>query len=131
MRKVVIWMLLFGGVALGAAACASSESSTMATAPPASNVTGRWAGTYVFEPSSAGNGLATVNLTQNGSQVKGTLEVQGPHRLAPSTVNGVMSGNDIRVTGPDLTGWMKVNGNQMTGLINGVLPLRVNLTKQQ
>jgi len=130
MRKLIVWMLLFAGVALGAAACASSGSSSMSTAPPASNVTGTWSGTYVFEPSSAGNGLATLQLTQDGPNVKGNLNVQGPHRFAPAVINGVMSGNDIRVTGPDLTGWMKVNGNQMTGLINGILPVRVTLTKQ-
>jgi hypothetical protein len=99
-------------------------------APPATNVTGTWSGTYVFEPSSAGNGLATVVLTQDGSNVKGNMNIQGPHRFAPAVINGVMSGNDIKVTGPDLTGWMKVNGNQMTGLINGILPARVTLTKQ-
>jgi hypothetical protein len=131
MRKLVVWMLLFVGIVLGAAACASSGSSSTSAAPPATNVTGTWSGTYVFEPSSAGNGLATLVLSQDGSNVKGNLAVQGPHRFAPATINGVMSGNDIRVTGPDLTGWMKVNGNQMTGLINGVLPVRVTLTKQQ
>ncbi len=130
MRKVVVWMLLFAGVALGAAACASSGSSSMSGAPPAANVTGTWSGTYVFEPSSAGNGLATLVLSQDGANVKGNLNVQGPHRFAPAVINGVMTGNDIRVTGPDLTGWMKVNGNQMTGLINGILPVRVTLTKQ-
>jgi len=130
MRKLAVWMLLFAGVALGAAACAASGSSSMSGAPPATNVTGTWSGTYVFEPSSAGNGLATLQLTQDGSNVKGNLNVQGPHRFAPAVINGVMSGNDIRVTGPDLTGWMKVNGNQMTGLINGILPVRVTLTKQ-
>ena len=129
MRKLVVSMLLFAGVALGAAACASSGSSSM-SAPPATNVTGTWSGTYVFEPSSAGNGLATVVLTQDGSNVKGNMNIQGPHRFAPAVINGVMSGNDIKVTGPDLTGWMKVNGNQMTGLINGILPARVTLTKQ-
>jgi hypothetical protein len=130
MRKLVVSMLLFAGVALGAAACASSGPSSMSGAPPATNVTGTWSGTYVFEPSSAGNGLATVVLTQDGSNVKGNMNIQGPHRFAPAVINGVMSGNDIKVTGPDLTGWMKVNGNQMTGLINGILPARVTLTKQ-
>ena len=131
MRKTVVWMLLFAGVALGAAACASSGSqSSMSGAPPASNVAGNWAGTYVFEPSSAGNGLVNLVLTQDGPNVKGNMNIQGPHRFAPAVINGVMSGNDIKVTGPDLTGWMKVNGNQMTGLINGVLPVRVTLTKQ-
>ena len=129
MRRLFVWMLL-GGVVLAAAACASSGSSGMSGAPPASNVTGTWAGTYVFEPSSAGNGLATVNLTQDGSAVKGNLNIQGPHRFNPVVINGVMSGSDIKITGPDITGWMKVNGNQMTGMINGVLPARVTLTKQ-
>jgi hypothetical protein len=129
MRKFLVWMLLLGGVALGAAACASSGAQST-SAPPASNVTGRWAGTYVFEPSSAGNGQATVDWTQDGSKLKGNLAIQGPHRFNPVVINGIMSGNDIQITGPDATGWMKVNGNQMTGLINGVLPARVTLTKQ-
>ena len=130
MRKLVMWILLFAGVTLGAAACASSGSSSMSGAPPASDVTGTWSGTYVFEPSSAGTGLATLVLSQDGSNVKGNLSGHGPRRFAPATINGVMSGSDIKITGPDLTGWMKVNGNQMTGLINGVLPVRVTLTKQ-
>ena len=130
MRKLVVWMLLFVGIVLGAAACASSGSSSTSAAPPATNVTGTWSGTYVFEPSSAGNGLVTLVLAQDGSNVKGNMNVQGPHRFAPAVINGVMTGNDIKVTGPDLTGWMKVNGNQMTGLINGILPVRVTLTKQ-
>jgi hypothetical protein len=41
-----------------------------------------------------------------------------------------MSGNDIRITGPDATGWMKVNGNEMSGEINGILPARLTLRKQ-
>jgi hypothetical protein len=129
MRKLSLWILI-GGVVLGAAACASSGTSTSG-APPASNVTGRWTGTYVFEPSSAGNGLATVIFTQDGSKVKGNLDIQGPHRFQPVVINGIMSGNDIQVIGPDITGWMKVSGNEMTGLINGVLPAKVVLRKAQ
>jgi hypothetical protein len=129
MRKFSLWILI-GGVVLGAAACASSGTSTPSAAP-ASNVTGRWTGTYVFDPPSAGNGLATVNLTQDGSKVKGNLDIQGPHRFNPFVINGIMSGNDIQVIGPDITGWMKVAGNEMTGLINGVLPARVTLRKVQ
>jgi ABC-type glycerol-3-phosphate transport system substrate-binding protein len=130
MRKLLLWILI-GGVALGAAACASSGTSTKSSAPPASNVTGRWTGTYVFQPSSAGNGLATVNFTQNGNKVQGNLDVQGPHQYQAAVINGIMSGNDIQIIGPDITGWMKVNGNEMTGLINGVLPAQVALRKVQ
>jgi ABC-type glycerol-3-phosphate transport system substrate-binding protein len=130
MRKLAMRLMIGGLILTGAAACSTATSSTP-SAPPASNVTGRWTGTYVFEPSTAGNGTATVNWTQSGSQLKGTLDVQGPHQYRPHVINAIMSGNDIQITGPDVTGWMKVNGNEMTGLINGVLPARVTLRKAQ
>ena len=130
MRRLLSWTLL-AGLVFTLGACASSGSSTMAGAPPASNVTGRWAGNWVFEPSSAGNGQVALNITQDGSQVKGTVEsVSGPHRGRAGFFNGTMSGNDIKITGPDVTGWMKVNGNEMTGEINGILPARLTLKKQ-
>lgn len=130
MRKLSLWILI-GTVVLAAAACASNGTTSTSGAPPASNVTGRWAGTFVFEPSSAGNGEATVNITQDGKNVKGTLEtISGPHRGRAGFFNAIMSGNDIQITGPDFTGWLKVSGNQMTGTINGILPANVSLQKQ-
>ena len=130
MRKLFSWTLLVGLVFM-LGACASSGTSTTGGAPPASNVTGRWAGNWVFEPSSAGNGQITVSMTQDGSQIKGTVEsVVGPHRGRAGFFNGTMSGNDIRITGPDATGWLKVNGNEMTGQINGILPAQLTLKKQ-
>lgn len=130
MRKLSLWILI-GGVLLGLAACASSGPSTASGAPPASNVAGRWAGPWVFDPSSAGSGEVTLSITQDGRQLKGTIEhIQGPHRGRAGFFNGVMSGNDIQITGPDATGWLKVDGNQMTGTINGILPARLTLRKQ-
>jgi ABC-type glycerol-3-phosphate transport system substrate-binding protein len=130
MRKLSLWVLL-GGIALAATACASSGTTASSGAPPATNVTGRWAGTWTFEPPSAGNGQATVNFTQDGSTVKGNIEtLSGPHRGRAGFFNATMSGNDIHITGPDATGWLKVNGNEMTGTINGILPARITLKKQ-
>jgi hypothetical protein len=128
MRKLAMGMLIGAMMLVGAAACSTAPSATSG-APPAANVTGRWTGTYVFEPSSAGNGNLIVEMTQSGSAVKGTLDIQGPHRTRAYVLNGTMSGNDIQIIGPDITGWMKVSGNEMTGLINGVLPTRVTLRK--
>jgi ABC-type glycerol-3-phosphate transport system substrate-binding protein len=68
MRKLVMRLLIGGLILTGAAACGTA---TTASAPSASNVTGRWTGTYVFEPSSVGSGIATVNFTQSGNQLKG------------------------------------------------------------
>ena len=130
MRKIVMGMLIGGMMFVGATACSTAPSATSG-APPATNITGAWTGTWMFEPSSAGSGTITINWTQSGSQVKGTLDIQGPHRGRAGFTNGIMSGNDIQITGPDASGWMKVNGNEMTGLINGVLPATVKLRKVQ
>lgn len=131
MRKLSTGMLLTV-LALTMGACASGTASTAApSAPPASNVTGRWAGSWVFEPATAGNGEIVLNMTQDGSQVKGTVEtVSGPHRGRAGFFNATMSGNNLTITGPDATGTLKVEGNQMTGTLNGVLPARVTLRKQ-
>jgi hypothetical protein len=129
MRKLFSWMLL-GGVVLSAAACASGTTATSG-APPATNVTGRWAGNWAFEPASAGSGQIALSMTQDGKNVKGTIEhIAGPHRGRAGSFTGIMSGNDIQVTGPDASGWLKVSGNEMTGLINGILPARLSLKKQ-
>ena len=137
MRKLVMRLLIGGLILTGAAACGTATSST-ASAPPASDVTGRWTGTYVFEPAAVGNGIATVNFTQSGNQSKGTLDMQGPNTIRPSEITGIMSGNDIQITGPDISGWMKANGDEMTGLIyifvaarHGQLPARFTLRKAQ
>ena len=130
MRRLSVWILL-GGMVLAAAACASSGTTASSGAPPATNVSGRWAGNWTFEPATAGNGQATITFTQDGSQLKGNIEtISGPHRGRAGFFNATMSGNDIQITGPDATGWLKVNGNEMTGLINGVLPARLTLRKQ-
>ena len=130
MRKLAIGMLIGGLMLVGAAACSTAPSATSG-APPASDITGTWTGPWMFEPSSAGSGTLTVKWTQNGSQVKGTLDITGPHRGRAGFTNGIMSGNDIQITGPDATGWFKVNGNEMTGQINGVMPATVTLRKVQ
>ena len=130
MRKLSSWVL-FVGLVFTLGACASSGTSTSGGAPPTTNVTGRWAGNWVFEPSSAGSGQLVLDMKQDGSQVKGTVEsIVGPHRGRAGFFNGIASGNDIQITGPDATGWLKVNGNEMTGQINGVLPARLTLKKQ-
>jgi hypothetical protein len=130
MRKVVMRLLIGGLILTGAAACGTATSST-ASAPPASNVAGRWTGTYVLEPSSMGSGPATLNFTQSGNQLTGHLDVRGQSWMRSSEITGSMSGNDIQISGFDITGWMKVSGNEMTGMIHGKVPARLTLRKAQ
>ena len=137
MRKLVMRLLIGGLILTGAAACGTATSST-ANEPPASNVTGRWTGTYVFEPAAVGSGIATVDFTQSGNQSKGTLAMQGQNQIRPAEITGIMSGNQIQITGPDISGWMKVSGDEMTGQIyiyaatrHAQVPARFTLRKAQ
>jgi beta-glucanase (GH16 family) len=132
MGKLVMRLLIGGLILTGTAACGTAPSST-ASAPSASNVTGRWTGTYVLEPSSRGSGPATLSFTQSGNHVQGTLDVQGGQdKIRSSVFNGTVSGNDIQITGTYISGWLKVSGNEMTGLIQGdQLPARFTLRKAQ
>ena len=67
---------------------------------------------------------------RGGSAMSKLETLSGPHRGRAGFFNGIMSGNDIQITGPDATGWLKVSGNEMTGQINGILPARLTLKKQ-
>ena len=43
--------------------------------------------------------------------------------------NGVVSGDEIRMLGPEATGWLKVKGDEMSGQVNGVLPAMVTMKR--
>src|SRR5262249_49672933 len=85
------------------AACATGP-----TASPAVDVAGKWQGTWAFVPTHLGNGTVTANLKQDGSKVTGDLDVAGPARTRPLHFIGQVSGDDVRMIGPDVTGWLKV-----------------------
>jgi hypothetical protein len=110
---------------IGATACASSGPA----APPSVDVTGTWVGTWAYENVSIGQGQVRANLKQSGSVVSGTWEVTGPVVNNTANVTGQVSGNTIRVEMP-ASGYMTVNGNQMTGKINGINVANVTLRKQ-
>ena len=107
----------------------------MHDAPPSGpqilDVRGVWIGDWEFEPASAGRGIFTMTLTQNGTDVAGAVQLTGLDRTSPTTVTGVLKGDEIHLVGMASTGILKVSGNQMTGTLQrGDRPARVIALRQ-
>jgi hypothetical protein len=119
------WLLLATALVI-TAGCASSTPS----APPSVDVTGNWAGTWVYEASSAGSGTAQLSLTQKGSAVTGQLNIQGG-RATSGPVTGTVSGNVLSLQHSQVTASGVVNGDQITGTGNGVLAGKFTLNRRK
>jgi len=72
-----------------------------------------------------------MTLTQNGTQVAGAVQMTGLDRTNPTTVTGVLKGDEIQLVGMASNGVLKVSGNQMTGTIYGSqMPARIIARRQ-
>ena len=120
----IVFALLLVSVAALASAC-----STAPLAPPSVNVTGNWVGTWQYENVQQGSGDIRGNFKQDGSTLSGNFDVAGPVLNRAPIVSGAVSGNEIILSYPS-SGRLTVNGNTITGTINGLNPAKVTLTKQ-
>jgi hypothetical protein len=117
--------LLLLGVMLVVSACASTPAAT-----PALNVTGTWTGTWKFEDPTPGGGDITMVFEQQGDEVSASYDISGPAIKRTNRMYGSVYGNDIKLLMP-ATGMLTVNGDQITGVINGLsAPARVTLKRQ-
>ena len=129
--------MLLGLAVLAAAGCAG-EIGPPPVAPTV-DVTGTWAGTWVFTTSwgvlgyqqgGVASGSIQMTLTQTGSEYTGNLLVTGcvdqsvacpwcPSPTNPSgPTQGIVSGNQVRVMQPsNMTGILTVQGESMTGTV--------------
>jgi hypothetical protein len=57
--------------------------------------------------------------------------VVGPTLHRPTRLEGIVTGERIVVTGPVGEGWMTVNGDEMTGELNGFLPVKMTVRRQR
>jgi hypothetical protein len=119
--------LAIGCLILASGACATTPSRV----PPSVDVTGTWSGTWEFVPVSAGTGTVSMTLTQKGAEVSGPIQVVGPTLHRPTRLEGVVIGERIQVTGPIGDGWLTVSGDQMTGELNGFLPVKLTARRQR
>ena len=107
------------------AGCASAPM-----APPAVNVTGKWLGTWMFDPVSLGGGQVVMDLTQVGASVTGNLLVTGPSINRPTTIQAVVSGNQLILRGR-IAATLTVTGDQMSGTADGVVAANVTAQRQK
>ena len=119
--------LLLVTVMIAASACATTPA-----AAPTVDVTGKWAGDWSFENPSLGGGTLSGSFQQDGSKVSGNFAIVGGGsavRYPSATIFGTVSGNEVRLSQPS-SGTLTVNGNQMSGIINGLDAARVTLRRQ-
>jgi hypothetical protein len=120
-RRLVAVMVM-----LASTGCAG----TPIMAPPSVNVTGKWLGTWMFEPVSLGGGQVAMDLKQVGASVTGTLLVTGPSINRPTTIEAVVSGDRMILKGR-IPGTLTVSGEQMKGTADGVVPATITVQRQR
>ena len=124
-------MNALGAIALGLTMLAAACTTATPSGPQILDVRGVWIGDWEFEPASAGRGIFTMTLTQNGTDVAGAVQLTGLDRTSPTTVTGVLKRDEIHLVGMASTGVLKVSGNEMTGTLQrGDQPARVIARRQ-
>src|SRR5262249_40159880 len=118
--------LAVGLVMMGLAGCAGS----MQQAPPTVDVTGKWQGTWVARQQTQGAGQIELNIKQTGAQYSGNLLITGAPNDPSGLTEGYVTGNRVEITLPaGATGYLTVNGDEMSGLIAGMDGAKVNLKR--
>jgi len=121
-------LLLIAGVMMLGFACATAPPPPP---PPSVDVSGTWEGTWeAFERSAGGGGIRGV-FRQDGATLYGNFEIQtqGPNPISRTYVSGVVRANQVQLLAPN-EGLLVVDGNEMSGTIQGIMAARVTLRRQ-
>ena len=128
MRRVG-W-LVAGLMVMGLAGCAGGSSSSMQQAPPTVDVTGKWQGNWVARQQNQGGGQIQMDIKQTGAKYSGDLLITGAPNDPSGATQGYVTGNRVEITLPaGATGYLTVNGDDMTGLIAGMDGAKVTLKR--
>ena len=121
-------LLLIAGVMMLGVACATAPSPPP---PPSIDVSGTWEGTWEAAERSAGGGGIRGVFRQDGATLYGNVEfqTQGPNPISRTYVSGVVRANEIQLLAPN-EGLLVVDGNEMSGNIQGIMAARVKLRRQ-
>jgi hypothetical protein len=124
MRRVE-W-LVAGLMVMGLAGCAGS----MQQAPPTVDVTGKWQGDWVARQQNQGGGQIQLDIKQTGAKYTGNLLITGTGDDPSGLTEGYVTGNRVEITVPaGATGYLTVNGDEMSGLIAGMDGAKVTLKR--
>ena len=121
MRTLVGWLV--AGAMVAASACA-----TPPVAPPGVDVSGSWAGTWWAFDGEGGSGDLRGIFRQDGPNLYGNFEASG-RAINRTFVSGTVIGNEISLTAPS-QGTLVVNGNEMSGIVQGIVATRITLRRQ-
>jgi hypothetical protein len=128
MRQVA--KLLVGVLMLAIGGCVTPPPQpTMA--PPSVDVRGNWVGKWSFENPAAGGGEVMLQLAQAGADMSGNATVTDRTGSRSTYFEGVVTGNTIILKPPYASGTLTVNGDEMSGLVQGIMPAPVTLRRQQ
>jgi hypothetical protein len=119
---------LVGILALTIAGCATPAPSL---APPGVDVGGTWAGTWSFENPEAGTGNLTLVLRQAGADVAGNATVTTRVGTRSTYFEGLVTGNTVILKPPHASGTLTISGDEMSGVVEGIMPATVSLRRQK
>ena len=78
-----------------------------------------------------GGGQVIMDLKQDGAKVSGPMTVSGPTSSEPTNFQGRVSGNSIVLEAAHGSGTLTVKGDEMTGMVYGIMPATVSLKRQR
>jgi hypothetical protein len=122
--------LLIAGLMVVIAGCAGGGAGKPSE-PPSVNVTGKWTGTWAFRNQTMGSGQVSMDLKQDGARVTGPMTVSGPTSAEPTNFAGTVSGNTIVLDAAYGSGTLTVKGDEMSGMVYGIMPATVTLRRQR
>jgi hypothetical protein len=121
----VLLGVLIAGVMVAWSACATAPPPP----PPSVDVSGTWAGTWSAFEGAGGTGDLNGIFRQDGATLYGNFELRNPTTTQYSYVSGVVRANEITLFAPS-EGSLVVNGDEMTGTVQGIVKGRVKLRRQ-
>ena len=125
MRRV--GRLAVGLMMMGLAGCASGS---MQQAPPTVDVTGKWQGNWVAREQTQGGGQIQLDIKQTGAKYTGNLLITGAPNDPTGLTEGYVTGNRVEISVPaGATGYLTVNGDEMSGLLGGMDGAKVTLKR--
>ena len=128
----ILGKLVIAGLMVAISGCAGTTGTSSApSAPPSINATGKWTGTWSFRNPAMGGGQVSMDLKQDGSRVSGPMSVSGPTSSEPTNIAGTVSGNTIVLDAAHGSGTLTVNGDNMTGMVYGIMPATVTLKRSR
>jgi len=122
--------ILVGVLVLAIAGCATPPPAPTVP-PPGVDVRGRWIGKWTFENPDMGGGDVVIELQQFGADAAGNATVTDRTGTRSTYFEGSVTGNTLVLKPPYASGTFAVDGDEMRGIVQGIMPAPVILRRQR